>query len=106
MEFKGIPFGHLYRPDTSTPTLEQKPIKVTSFQELDEFMKKQDIKPVDYADLEDIDDTMDAETAQVGLVGAIVPELPQRDFNIRTLTNDRIAELRKDESDGGYMECK
>ena len=82
MEFKGIPhgqlyMGHLHCPDTTIPTLEQKPIKVTSFQELDEFMKKQDIKPIDYTDLEDIDDTMDIDLARIGLVGCNVPEIPE-----------------------------
>lgn len=102
MEFNGIPMCHLYRPDYSTPTLTQH-IKVTSLKELEELIGplSSDKATVDYTALDDIDDTMDIDLAKMGLVGAITPELPQRDFNIRTLTNDKLEQLKKDESDGG-----
>ena len=102
MEFNGIPMGHLYRPDYSTPTLTQH-IKVTSLKELEELIGplSSDKATVDYTVLDDIDDTMDIDLAKMGLVGAITSELPQRDFNIRTLTNDKLEQLKKDESDGG-----
>ncbi len=93
---KGIPMGQLWRPDPTVPTLTHEGIKVTSLKELDEFMSTTNIDKltVDYTNLSDIDDTMDMNLAEIGLVGAITPELPQKDFNIRTLTSEKIAELR------------
>ena len=43
--------------------------------------------------IDDIDDNIGNEL--LDLNKAITPELPQRDFNIRTLTSDKLDELRK-----------
>lgn len=43
--------------------------------------------------LDDIDD--DFGDAPLDMIKAITPELPQRDFNIRTLTPEKLNELRK-----------
>ena len=95
MEFKGIPLGHIYKPDYTVPTLTHEPIKVASLKDLEELIGKPTVnQSIDYTDLEDIDDTMDIDLARMGLVGAITPELPQRDFNIRTITPEKLAELK------------
>ena len=96
MEFNGIPMGHLYRPDYSTPTLTQH-IKVTSLKELEELIGpiSSDKITVDFTNPEDIDDTMDAELAKLGLIEAPTIDLPQRDFNIRTLTPEKLSELKE-----------
>ena len=97
MEFNGIPMGHLYRPDYSTPTLTQQTIKVTSLKELEEIIgpMSSDKITVDFTNSEDIDDTMDAELAKLGLIEAPTIDLPQRDFNVRTLTSEKLSELKE-----------
>ena len=77
MEFNGIPLGHLWRPDTTVPTI-TKTIKVTSLKDLEELIGKPTVnQSIDYTDLEDIDDTMDMDLARIGLVGCNVPEIPE-----------------------------
>lgn len=78
MEFNGIPLGHLYRPDTSVPTLTHKSINVTSLKDIEKLIGKSTAnQSIDYTDLEDIDDTMDMDLARIGLVGCNVPEIPE-----------------------------
>lgn len=77
MEFNGIPLGHIWRPDTTVPTI-TKTIKVTSLKDLEELIGKPTVnQSIDYTDLEDIDDTMDMDLARIGLVGCNVPEIPE-----------------------------
>lgn len=77
MEFNGIPLGHLWRPDTTVPTI-TKTIKVASLKDLEELIGKPTVnQSIDYTDLEDIDDTMDMDLARIGLVGCNVPEIPE-----------------------------
>lgn len=75
MEFNGIPLGHLWRPDTTVPTI-TKTIKVTSLKDLEELIGKPTVnQSIEYTDLEDIDDTMNIELARIGLVRCNVPEI-------------------------------
>ena len=75
MEFNGIPLGHLWRPDTTVPTI-TKTIKVTSLKDIEELIGKPTVtQSIDYTDLEDIDDTMDMDLAQIGLIS--VPDIPE-----------------------------
>lgn len=77
MEFKGIPMGHLYRPDYTVPTI-NKTIKVTSLKDLEELIGKPTVnQSIEYTDLEDIDDTMDMDLAKIGLVECNIPDLPE-----------------------------
>lgn len=77
MEFNGIPLGHIYRPDTTVPTI-TKTIKVTSLKDLEALIGKPTVnQSIEYTDLEDIDDTMDMDLARIGLVGCNVPEIPE-----------------------------
>ncbi len=74
MEFKGIPFGHLYIPDPGVT----RTIKVASLKDLEELIGKPTVnQSIDYTDLEDIDDTMDMDLARIGLVGCNIPEIPE-----------------------------
>ena len=43
--------------------------------------------------IDDVDD--DFGDAPLDFNNAVTPELPQRDFNIRTLTSEKLDELRK-----------
>lgn len=43
--------------------------------------------------IDDVDD--DFGDAPLDITKAVTPELPQRDFNIRTLTPEKLNELRK-----------
>lgn len=70
-------------------------IKVTNLKEMADVLGLPLNNELTVTDLDDIDDTMDLETAKIGLVGAITPELPQRNFNIRTLTQVKLEELKK-----------
>lgn len=75
MEFNGIPLGHVWRPDTTVPTI-TKTIKVTSLKDLEELIGKPTVnQSIEYTDLEDIDDTMDMDVAQIGLIS--VPDIPE-----------------------------
>ena len=77
MEFNGIPLGHIWRPDTTVPTI-TKTIKVTSLKELEELIGKPTVnQSIEYTDLEDIDDTMDMDLARIGLIGCNVSEIPE-----------------------------
>ena len=77
MEFNGIPLGHLWRPDTTVPTI-TKTIKVTSLKDLEELIGKPTVnQSIEYTDLEDIDDTMDMDLAKIGLIECNVPKIPE-----------------------------
>ena len=77
MEFKGISLGHIWKPDTTVPTI-TKTIKVTSLKDLEELIGKSTVnQSIEYTDLEDIDDTMDMDLARIGLIGCNVPEIPK-----------------------------
>lgn len=77
MEFNGIPLGHLWRPDTTVPTI-TKTINVASLKDLEELIGKSTVnQSIEYTDLEDIDDTMDIDLAKIGLVECNVPEIPE-----------------------------
>ena len=83
-------------PDETVATLTQKPIIINSMQD---FIKmKQEDKarfgnPIEaeLTDLDDIDDDINMDIGE-----PITPELPNRNFNIRTLSNDMLNEMRKD----------
>lgn len=78
MEFNGIPLGHIWRPDTTVPTI-TKTIKVTSLKDLEELIGKPTVnQSIEYTDLKDIDDTMDMDLARISLVGCNVPEIHER----------------------------
>ena len=70
-------------------------IKVTNLKEMSEVLGIGSNDTSTITDLDDIDDTMDFELAQVGMVEAVTPELPQRNFNIATLTPDKLEQLKK-----------
>lgn len=70
-----------------------KTIKVTN---MEEMFSRLNINPnnVDTStNIEDIDD--DFGDAPLDFNNAITPELPQREFNIRTLTQEKLEELRR-----------
>ena len=70
-------------------------IKVTNLKEMSEVLGIGSNDTSTTTDLDDIDDTIDFELAKVGMVGTITPELPQRNFNIATLTPDKLEQLKK-----------
>lgn len=72
-----------------------KTIVVTNLKQMSEQLGVGLNETCSITNLDDIDDTMDFELAQIGLVGAVAPELPHRDFNIATLTQDKLEELKK-----------
>lgn len=82
--------------DETVATLTQRPIIINSMQD---FIKmKQEDKarfgnPIgdELTDLDDIDDDINMDICE-----PITPELPNRNFNIRTLSNDMLNEMRKD----------
>ena len=81
MEFNGIPLGHIWRPDTTVPTI-TKTIKVTSLKDLEELIGKPAVdQSIEYTNLEDIDDTMDMDLAKIGLVECNVPKIPD-EYNL------------------------
>lgn len=78
MEFKGIPLGHIWQPDTTAPTI-TKTIKVTSLKDIEKLISEPaPTQAIDYTDLENIDDTMDMDLAKIGLVGCDMPNIPER----------------------------
>ena len=72
-----------------------KTLEVTNLKQMAEVLGLDVNSICSTTDLDDIDDSMSIELAEVGLVGAITPELPQREFNIRTLTQEKLDELRR-----------
>lgn len=70
-----------------------KTLKVTNMFEMAQVLDI-DLNTVDnMTSLEDVDD--DFGDAPLDLSKAITPELPHRDFNIATLTPEKLNELRK-----------
>lgn len=70
-----------------------KTLKVTNMLEMSQVLNI-DLNTVDnITSLEDVDD--DFGNVPIDLSSAVTPELPHRDFNIATLTPEKLNELRK-----------
>lgn len=69
-----------FNPDTSVPTITQKPLVVNSMEDLQRVLQKElsanDVNAE--TDLDDVDDNM----MDYNLCGAITPELPQRNITV------------------------
>lgn len=94
-----------WKPDETVATLTQKPVVVQSLKDYDIMLQEDRLKygtplQIDYTDLDDIDDTMDMETA---LIGLITPDLPNREYNIRTLTNESLVELKNNTTNTNWI---
>ena len=83
-----------WNPDDTVATLTQKPIIINSMQDFIK-MKQEDRarfgNPIEdeLTDLDDVDDDINMNIGE-----PITPELPNREYNIRTLTNEDLAELK------------
>lgn len=100
-----------WKPDETVATLTQKPVVIQSLKDYDRMLQEDRLKygtpsQIDYTDLDDIDDTMDMDLAEIGLVGAFTPELPTRDYNIRTIDNNKLVELKAQNTGGGWIANK
>lgn len=85
-----------WNPDDTIATLTLKPVVINSMQDFIK-MKQEDrarfVNPIEdeLTDLDDIDDDIN-----MNMDGPITPKLPNRNFNIRTLSNDMLNEMRND----------
>ena len=70
-----------------------KTLKVTNMAQMFDVLKMNPNQGSDLTTLNDIDD--DIGCISLNINNAITPELPQRDFNIATLTPDKLEQLRK-----------
>ena len=83
-----------WNPDDTVATLTQKPIIINSMQDFNKMKQESRAKLEssfgdEVTDLEDIDDDTDMNIGE-----PITPELPSRNFNISTLSNDMLNEMR------------
>lgn len=86
-----------WNPDDTVATLIQKPIVINSMQDFIKMNQEDRARfgnPIEdeLTDLDDIDDDIN-----INIGEPITPELPNRNFNIRTLSNDMLNEMRDDE---------
>ena len=70
-----------------------KTITVTNMAQMFDVLKMNPNQNSEQTDLENIDD--DFGDAPLDFNTAVTPELPQRDFNIATLTPEKLEQLRK-----------
>lgn len=70
-----------------------KTLTVTNMAQMFDVLKINPNQGSDLTTLDDIDD--DFGDAPLDFNNAVTPELPQRDFNIATLTPEKLEQLRK-----------
>lgn len=86
-----------WNPDDTIATLTLKPVVINSMQDFIKMNQEDRARfgnPIEdeLTDLDDIDDDIN-----INIGEPITPELPNRNFNIRTLSNDMLNEMRDDE---------
>ena len=70
-----------------------KTLTVTNMAQMFDVLKINPNQGSDLTTLEDVDD--DIGSISLNINNAVTPELPQRDFNIATLTPEKLEQLRK-----------
>ena len=70
-----------------------KTLTVTNMAQMFDVLKMNPNQGSDLTTLDDVDD--DFGDASLDIHNAITPELPKRDFNIATLTPEKLEQLRK-----------